>query len=239
MAHGYLGDGYGKYGDRDPDGGRDEDRRGDWRGEWRGEQPGRWRDRDREDEYRGQRRGEPDRGWPERDRGFMFEGRGDRGDDEGFFSRTADQARDWFRQDEHDYRPERPYQGRGRPQGQQGSRFGSHQDDHYLSWRQQQMDALDRDYQDYCRERQQQFHQDFDSWRSSRPPRSAGGGSQPSGAAMGQQPGELELTAQHDMAGRSGGSTDPSNAQGSTTAPESSATLGTNNSENSTTGRRR
>src|SRR4051794_3801829 len=134
MAHGYLGDGYGKYGDRDPDGGRDEDRREDRRGEWRRQEPGRWRGQGGHGGDRGQRRGEPDRGLPERDRGFMFEGRANRGDDEGFFSRTADQARDWFRQDEHDYRPSGQLQDRGRPQSQQSSRFGSHQDDHYLSW---------------------------------------------------------------------------------------------------------
>ena len=239
MAHGYLGDGYGKYGDRDPDGGRDEGRGGDWRGEWRGEQPGRWRDQQREGEYRGQQRGEPDRGWSERDRGFMFEGRGDRGNDEGFFSRTADQARDWFRQDEHDYRPSGQHQDRGGPQSQQNSRFGSHQDDHYLSWRQQQIDALDRDYQDYCRERQQQFHQDFDSWRSSR--QQNRGGSQPTAQSSGQQTDELELTAQHDMAGTSGTSTDPENTPESlaASASMSAATLGTNNSENLATGRRR
>jgi len=46
--------------------------------------------------------------------------------------------------------------------------FRSRQDDHYLSWRDRQMEALDRDYADYCREREQQFHQDFDAWRSQR-----------------------------------------------------------------------
>ena len=30
------------------------------------------------------------------------------------------------------------------------------------------MQSLDRDYADYCREREQQFHQDFDTWRSQR-----------------------------------------------------------------------
>ena len=46
--------------------------------------------------------------------------------------------------------------------------FRSRQDDHYLSWRDRQMAALDRDYADYCAEREQQFHQDFDSWRNQR-----------------------------------------------------------------------
>ena len=30
------------------------------------------------------------------------------------------------------------------------------------------MRSLDRDYEDYCREREQQFHRDFDQWRSQR-----------------------------------------------------------------------
>lgn len=50
--------------------------------------------------------------------------------------------------------------------------FGSSQDDHYRSWRDRQMAQLDRDYDDYCREREQQFHSDFDSWRRSRPAQS-------------------------------------------------------------------
>ena len=37
-----------------------------------------------------------------------------------------------------------------------------------MSWRDRQIEALDRDYADYCREREQQFHQDFDTWRTNR-----------------------------------------------------------------------
>jgi len=50
--------------------------------------------------------------------------------------------------------------------------FGSSQDDHYRSWRDRQMSQLDKDYGDYCREREQQFHSDFDSWRRKRPSQS-------------------------------------------------------------------
>ena len=46
--------------------------------------------------------------------------------------------------------------------------FSSRQDDHYLSWRDRQMRALDNDYADYCREREQQFHRDFNSWLTER-----------------------------------------------------------------------
>jgi hypothetical protein len=258
MAHGYLGDGYGKDGNRDPDGGRDDDRGGNWRGEQRSD----WRDRDRSGEWRNEQRG----AWADRDRdqdrNFMFDNDRDREpnrdqdwnrgprdqhrdrEDEGFFSRTADEARDWFRDDEHDYRQSGNRSGSSGGRGQsnwrpssQAQRFGSHQDDHYLSWRQQQMDALDRDYEDYCRERQQQFHQDFSSWRSNR--RSTGqGASQPQQDRQSDESApELELTAQHVMDGTGGTSTDPGNAPQSTIGPDSGATLGTNNSENSTTGR--
>jgi hypothetical protein len=53
--------------------------------------------------------------------------------------------------------------------------FGSSQDDHYRSWRDRQMSQLDRDYADYCREREQQFNQDFDSWRRNRQSQSPSG----------------------------------------------------------------
>ena len=58
--------------------------------------------------------------------------------------------------------------------------FGSSQDDHYRSWRDRQMSELDRDYDDYCREREQQFHSDFDSWRRDRSSRSPSASTSPS-----------------------------------------------------------
>ena len=47
-------------------------------------------------------------------------------------------------------------------------RLGSSQDDHYRSWRDRQLAELDRDYDEYCREREHRFNQDFDSWRRNR-----------------------------------------------------------------------
>ena len=44
----------------------------------------------------------------------------------------------------------------------------SHWDDNYRRWRDQQIRQFDQEYADYCRDRQQQFEQEFDSWRSSR-----------------------------------------------------------------------
>ena len=102
-------------------------------------------------------------------------------------------------------------------------RYSAHPDDHYRSWRDRHMSELDRDYQDYCREREQQFHQDFDSWRRNR-------GQQPSSGNQTNlttaEAGELELTHERALAG-----------EGTMPSPTDAATLGTNNSENTTTGR--
>jgi hypothetical protein len=98
--------------------------------------------------------------------------------------------------------------------------FSSHQDDHYRSWRDRQMEALDRDYQDYCREREQQFRSDFDSWRRNREQR---GNRSNEGIA---EAAELELTHERALSG-----------QGNTPSPVGEATLGTNNSENTGIGR--
>ena len=128
-----------------------------------------WRDRDWEAR---------DRDWRDRDRGFMFgdeerERFGDRGEDR--FSSRGDQVTSYGR--EHGFGGFQGDYGGGREQGgfggsgewDQGRRsYSSRPDDHYRSWRQKQIDALDRDYADYCREREQQFHSDFDSWRSRR-----------------------------------------------------------------------
>jgi len=147
MAHGYIGDGYGIDGGReDRDnrdrGGRDRDwhERGSRDRDWEG------RDRDRD-----------------RDRSFMFD-EGDR--NESRYGR--EQGYGGFQGD---------YSRSGREQGgfggmgdyREGRRsFSAHPDDHYRSWRDRHMQALDRDYADYCREREQQFHRDFDSWLTER-----------------------------------------------------------------------
>ena len=45
---------------------------------------------------------------------------------------------------------------------------GRDNDRHYHSWRQRQLDELDRDYDQYCRERQDRFENDFGTWREGR-----------------------------------------------------------------------
>jgi hypothetical protein len=51
---------------------------------------------------------------------------------------------------------------------EEGRSFSANPDDHYRSWRDRHISELDRDYEDYCREREQQFHTDFDAWRRQR-----------------------------------------------------------------------
>jgi hypothetical protein len=173
--HGYLHDSY----DRD-DFGRGDDHREEERS-WRG------RDHDEQSRWRG-----PDSDWNQRDRdrSSMFGGWQDhdrqsggrnRESGRGFFERTKDEASEWFggeprgRGQWEDRSRQSGDWARGRAEnsaftspGQSGQRYSAHPDDHYRSWRDKQMQALDRDYQDYCREREQQFHSDFDTWRQNR-----------------------------------------------------------------------
>ena len=228
MAHGYLHEGYGMWGDYDPDQeGRDRDR-------------DRWRDRDSDrdrgfffegrerDRFRGRDEGdrewfggrerfedrggwEGNRGWPQRHRESGDRGMSRYGREHGFGGFQGD------------------YRG-GREQGgfggfgdyDRGRRsFSSSQDDHYRSWRDRQMEALDRDYADYCREREQQFHQDFDSWRNQR-----------RGSREPLQPGKTQSGLSSDPSGTAQMGSDTENAE-LTQGSMGAATVGT------TSGRRR
>jgi hypothetical protein len=67
-------------------------------------------------------------------------------------------------------RPESEY---GRDDYRRSSDSGSHtgsreRDPHYRSWRDRHMSELDRDYDDYSRENQSRFEDDFGSWRERR-----------------------------------------------------------------------
>jgi hypothetical protein len=201
----------------------------------------------------------------ERDRNFMFEDRDrnrsqnrDRDDNRGFFSRMEDDARSWFgdddRQDRGAWENNRDWPQRSRGssggygrqsgfggsnewrEGSRSSSSSSHPDDHYRSWRDKQMQALDRDYEDYCREREQQFHRDFDSWRQNRQqqPQASSSSQQPQSAG-GQQRSteteESELVLENTRAETPGA--------GNTPSPMGEATLGTSNSENTSGARAR
>ena len=115
----------------------------------------------------------------------------DRGDDRDRW-RDEDRERGW--------RGERDFRDRNRDRnfmfgGADPLRSNRWQDEHYLSWRNKQVEALDRDYAEYLAEREQQFHQDFDSWRRNRrsnpQPLQAG----MTGTGLSQEPTDtLELT---------------------------------------------
>ena len=120
----------------------------------------------------------------------------------GFFERARDEVRSWLG-DEDGSRgggrgwPERSRYGHGqsgyggehyRSDWRGGGRGGSgeawsggsgsssHFDENYRRWRDQQIARLDQEYEDYCRERQQRFESDFDSWRQTRQSRPSQGG---------------------------------------------------------------
>lgn len=116
-----------------------------------------------------------------------------RSEERGFLERAGDELRSWFgdeeaeRRRERDLRRESGERGRDMPRrrgafsgweaDRDRERSGTDRyafegpetwDDNYRRWRAAQMERFDREYADYCRERQQQFARDFDSWRTSR-----------------------------------------------------------------------
>ena len=251
---------------------RDDDRERGWRG---GSESGQ-RDRGWQEDDPNQR----NRNFMLGDRDRNLGRGGDRDHERGFFDRMGDEARSWFRDDDRQYRgthhEDHEQRGTryGREHGFGGSQgdygrsgqsqrfsgggdwersprnFSSHQDDHYRSWRDRQMSALDADYQDYCREREQQFHQDFDSWRKNR--QGQGGQRQPQGSmspssssSSQQQPQASAGQQQSKQGGSSSEVMELNNPTTLSTEPQSgssptgAATLGTNNSENSGPGRGR
>jgi hypothetical protein len=84
------------------------------------------------------------------------------------------------------------------------------------------MSELDRDYEDYCREREQEFHRSFNEWRDKRR------------TAAGDQSAEIAVRAEEERTHERALS-----EAGNTPTPVGEATLGTNNSENTMTGRAR
>jgi hypothetical protein len=252
--HGYLGDDYGSGYNPGYD---DDDRERGWRGDrdrsLMFENRGSRRDweRDDRDDDRGffSRIGEEARSWfrdddDEDDRG-RFRGHGGSDAGEWFGGRSrSERGPDMQRgRGASGYGPEHGFGGSqgdysggggqggfgGRGDYERGRRsFSAHPDDHYLSWRQQQLEALDRDYQDYCREREQQFHQEFDSWRRNRQqsqPQGQGGGS---GGQPAQARGGTGARDELLLDRKTGGTTtDAPQEPQSTVDTDSAATLGT------------
>jgi hypothetical protein len=204
MAHGYMRE-------YDEDFDRGEERERSWRGSNREDRD--WRDRDRGGDFmlrdEANRRWRQDTGWGEGDDwpqrssnyarfGGELGGSRSRGDYSGARDDRFGGSSSW---------------------NEAGGTFSNHPDDHYRSWRKKQIDALDRDYADYCREREEQFHRDFDAWRGRRH-----GNPQPLQAGMTQTglssdpTGELQLTTEAQSPAEGGQD------------PTATATLGTNSS---------
>ncbi|HEY6047904.1 MAG TPA: hypothetical protein VIV07_02540 [Sphingomicrobium sp.] len=157
-----------------------------------------------------------DRGRRDRDRGAMFGQGDDRWSDRGD-RQTSGLDR------EHGFGG---FQGDHSGTREERRSFSAHPDDHYRSWRDRHMQELDRDYEEYCREREQQFHQDFDSWRRQRQ-----GNPQP------LQPGMTQTGMSHDPSGELQLSEESIVDNGSD--PMGEATLGTNSSDDNRSGRGR
>ena len=88
------------------------------------------------------------------------------------------------------------------------------------------MSELDRDYADYCREREQRFHSEFDQWR-----RQKYGNPQPLRTGM------TQTGISHDPSGMTQAVEENSPTVASEESPTGAATLGTN-SEGRSRGRR-
>ena len=132
------------------------------------------------DEYRGSYAGDgrrfaetdrdDDRGGYGGDRDRMR--MGGRDDDRGFLARAGDEVRSWFGDDDAERRRDRAggsIENGRRVQGNwSGDPVHDHRDRHYHSWRESQIAALDRDYDEYRREHQSKFENEFASWRTGR-----------------------------------------------------------------------
>ena len=115
--------------------------------------------------------------WNERERGYS-RSRFQDDDDRGFFDRAGDEVRSWFGDDEAQRRREmderrweqehRMSGGRDSDPRSGGQSMRSPHDQHYSSWRQRQIEDLDRDYDEYCREHQSRFENEFSGFRQTR-----------------------------------------------------------------------
>jgi hypothetical protein len=158
-------------------------------------------DPDRDDDRDRRWRGGDD--WRDRDRnrGMMFEGR----------------DRDWSDENRWSDRGWRREPGGFGDYSEGRRNFRANPDDHYRSWRDRHMSELDRDYADYCREREQQFHSDFDAWR-----RQKYSNPQPLRTGMTQS------GISHDPSGMTQAAEDSAPRSDSLADPTEEATLGTN-----------
>jgi hypothetical protein len=88
-----------------------------------------------------------------------------RHEDRGFFDRAGDEVRSWFGDDDAERRRELDQRHDESTQPQRGY---DHHDANYHAWRRTQVQALDRDYDEYRRENAGRFESEFGSWRNER-----------------------------------------------------------------------
>ncbi|WEK43688.1 MAG: DUF2171 domain-containing protein [Candidatus Sphingomonas colombiensis] len=101
-----------------------------------------------------------------RDRGIRYARSAQDGDypDRGFLARAGDEVRSWF----GDEQAERRRQADMWADERFGGTPPSHNDAHYGDWRNAQIAALDRDYEEFRREHRAKFEQEFVNWRTNR-----------------------------------------------------------------------
>ena len=223
--------------------------RGGWSG--RGDEQRDWDDGRREELGWGRGRHDQRGGGGDDDRGF-FERAGDEvrswfGDEEAERRRERDMGRDpsgraFTSRDNGGRADLGGYEGRSRSGaggfggasfGQERGGFGGGQrafgggrsqwDDNYRRWRDQQIAQLDREYEEYCLQCQDQFEQDFSSWRTSR--LTQGGTGSASDATGGSSSGAILQGGQSAGSGGTGGAETAgatSSAGGTASATESS-----------------
>ena len=110
---------------------------------------------------------------------------------------------------------------------------GISEHDHYRSWRDREMAKLDKDYGDYCREREQQFNQDFDSWRSNRSSRSPSAVSNASSNDLGSASNAGVGTTTASMTGSAGAGSAAGSATGTGGSIQSDTTTSSSDSTSS------
>ncbi|MBA3677336.1 MAG: hypothetical protein H0W74_08035 [Sphingosinicella sp.] len=101
----------------------------------------------------------------------------------------------------------------------QSARGNLQYDDHYRSWRERQINELDREYDEYRQHRQQRFESEFASWRESRRPNSArnpGGATEIASGRTGSQ-GQSEGSGTTSAQGGSPRSSSPAMPSGGAT----------------------
>ena len=85
-------------------------------------------------------------------------------DERGFLARAGDEVRSWFGDEEAERRRERDQR-----YDEQMARYDDRHGDHaYRSWRDTQVSAFDRDYDEYRQENSQRFQSEFNAFRTER-----------------------------------------------------------------------